>query len=810
MLLNTILKYLTTMVDSAVVKYNTKALENETTRSAKVADYYMSAVENTSTFYAYPSFSVEAIVNAGVPTYTVDDFNAKRYTAYTLSQNPNLILPMYHKAIVNEQKKIIIREYEIYGDSNNYYRMLSGLPNLGTTENEFIKLPIEIYSKYDIDTNKYVHQFTDEEIRLVSSEQAYTDMIMSNPDKPYLNFLGDKRISPLKARRANNFSLLYVSSVDVPSTFYDSFTREYERYREYVCTVLYNKHMANSYNLYDNFMAMCIMFMTIQRMITLSFKSGIDRDLYDWDFIQNLYGAYNVPFNESLSIDTHITLLKNLNRLLQYKSTDKVFFDLCSLLGYSNIEFEKYYLIKSHKVDVNGNPIMVYNDDGSLNKSAMYDLYFKTANLTEKNVTLALQNSSSTKTYEEVTESDPFWWDSGDLKNTILEDEFNYCETKYVSLNMMYNMTEIMFDITYAIQTILDQKDNIDTYGITISLPKISLDRKFSLFDVMVFIIAGMSKMNGFKGNIPNKYSEISHIYGFRKDAFNTDNMDAALYAISGGLQGAQTGTASVPLASGSNSANVAWKKRLDWYVYNPSTGTFKKDFPDNDIRYVDLSTGNYVKYDGATTVYWNNIQSADDINKLFNSIQSFRDNIVNAMWETDDINKYTAYRALYDVYLTKSTVDTMFTKSDGSIATTYLDYLSDADIDLYNMINDTEDLYDILSHAVGRLQEEFTEMDHLNLILDDSDAAYKAITSLINFFKSYTIDIHSFNIWYLFDSKYYNSIRLFHSISHVHSEMLAKSELNMIYGDTMNIQSNLNVNDKLNMRETISFIWEK
>lgn len=788
MLLQTMLRHLTAVVDSAVIKYNRKALENETAQATRVYDFYINAVEKRSTFSSYPRFSQQAIINAGVPVYepTQSNISDGRFTALMLAVNPSNIPSEYRQRVVEEQRKINIEAYETNGDSNNYYRMLAGLPDIGDSDQITLygldDVPFDPYKKYGIEEGIPVHTITDDKIRMLMNDDIINKLISKYPDKKYLRYLGPNRIDSASARRASNFALLKIASDNIPSSFIDKFSKIYEQNREYINTVLYNRSLADIYgNDYDNFMAMCVMFMTIQRMVSLAFKDGIERDLYDWEFIQRLYSAYNIPFIETLSMDTHMTMIKNFNYLLRHKSTDKVLFDLCALLGYTNVQIDRYYLIKDQRFDSNGNPIIVKDADGNIVLDKTYDLYFKSIDMREKNITLALQDSTTTKTYEEVTEGDPLWWDSGDLKNTILEEKFNYYESKYISLNMMYNMSDILFDITYAIGTILAQKGNIDRYGISLNLPRIDNNRTFSLFDTAVFIIAGMCKMNGFDGNIPNSMSSIFSIYGYNRTNF-PDLTDSRTIA-----------------------AFNSWNNRQFKNRRNEYTG--------DDIIYENVSTGSMTKYDDSVAPIWENgVMEIEDFNTLFANVKNLNESLIEAMWETDDVDMYNAYRALHDTYMTKQYTDEMFLKSDGTVATTYLNYLQDVDQDLYGIINNTPsaELYDILSHAVGRMQEEIESMSNLNGVLDDSETVFKALTSLINFFKSYTVDIHAFNIWYVFDSKYYNAIRLFGKLGLITSEMLTKTEMDFLYNDCAHITTTMETNDSIKTKDNISFIWEE
>ena len=70
------------------------------------------------------------------------------------------------------------------------------------------------------------------------------------------------------------------------------FFQTYDLAREYFTSVIYVKEKYNQDALYDNFIAMSIMIMTIQRVITDTFKLGVDRDFYDLDSIKEFFNSY--------------------------------------------------------------------------------------------------------------------------------------------------------------------------------------------------------------------------------------------------------------------------------------------------------------------------------------------------------------------------------------------------------------------------------------------------------------------------------------------------------------------------------------
>lgn len=741
MLLETLIRDVRHIVNSIEVKYTKKAKANETVDSLRDADLYLNAFLGLDTFSGYNNFSVDSIIAAGM--------NFGEYDVFEMAANKHLIPNDKRDAVVAAYGKEIIANYV---EKNNYYRALNGLPNLEEDESEFFKLTTDEMIEYGVtvDSNLYLHQYSDDIIYSLQNAGYIDKLIDRYPEKKYLKYLGFNKIPIDVARQANNFSILSISK-DVPEEFYSMFTTVYEQNREYFMTTIYIQDYSSQYDLYDNFIALCIMIMTIQRMVSNTFKLGIQREFYDWEFIQNMYKMYNIPFVDDLPIEHHITLLKNLNNLLRYKSTDKVLFDICSLLGYERMKIFKYYLVKEHKLDDNEEPIFKYIEveDDNGNKTYvedvknMYDLYFQSVNINERNMALAMSDVTNRLDYDEVISNDPYWWEDADLEMAKYDNEYNYIETKYISLNLMYKMTEMLFEITYAFRMILDKKDEIDKLDIKIELPKLSTDKSFNLFDVVIFLTALICKQNGFAGNVMNE-SQASHIYGFN---FDEDQL-------------------------------VIIRKFID-----DNANVFEKD-PLNPNKPLILK-------------YFTNLElaSSQHVTDLYASIREYNDYIVNKMYESKDINEYRIYKKLFDISMVTKAYDDMFMytiiNDDGEVtqkATTYKEYLSHSDPVLYDILEtlDKGEINNALEHILFKINELVTSLQYLYIVNDTMNPLFTSIVKLLRFFKSYTTDLTSFNVIYVFDSKHYNAIKMIDDIHYINKEFQMNESMNQLYSDTI------------------------
>lgn len=704
--LDTIYTDFNTMIAAIVIKYNNRASENETVDSRRTSDYYIAAKTEQDSFHSYISFYEQAIINAGIT-------NLETVRKYALDKN---LIPLNKRqAVLLAQRKIIIDNYE---EKNNYYRMMAGLPDL--TDFTEIFVDSAVCTQLVIPQDLPIYQYDKDAISKLEKTGELDKIRQQYPDKEYLNYLGDNAIDIVQARTSKNFSVLRASR-DVTDTFYDEFSNIYEQCREYFMTVIYNKSFGSSYTYYDNYIAMMIMVMTLQRIIVNTFKYGIEDDFYDLGSIQLLFSSYNVPFIQNLPIDYQRILVRNLNNLLRYKSTDKVLYDISSLLGFERLKIYKYFLIKERKMDINNLPVTAYQtlvaDDGTttteLDYDQMYNLFFQAVELKDTNLALALTDTSNRIEYERVVVEDPYWWDDDPaLKQNIYETEFNFMETKYLNMNIMYKLTEMLFEVIYVFRMLIDKKDEVGS--ITITVPKLFEDKEINLFNVTALLCALISKKSNMVGNIISTPSKTLSIMGFN------------FYADFDSIK--------------------------QWIKDNPKT----------------------ISQDVLTYLQNLTIFGPNDVNKLYSDIKALSDFLIERMSLATDLDSYHAYRKLYDTLMVTQNVQTLFTKSDGNVADTFLEYLMDADttLGLYVQSIDPEQIGDAVDHILTRLNLLMTDLKYLFIINDANNVLLDAVITLIRFFKSYTTDLTSFNIIYLMDSRYYNMVRLITDLKFAHANI--------------------------------------
>ena len=87
----------------------------------------------------------------------------------------------------------------------------------------------------------------------------------------------------------------------------------------------------------------------------------IRRDIFDIRTCAYIFESNGVEFFPDIPVKYQVALVKNLNKLIKFKSTDKCMVDICSVFGCDSIEIFKYYILKDRKVISATNP-KYYNE----------------------------------------------------------------------------------------------------------------------------------------------------------------------------------------------------------------------------------------------------------------------------------------------------------------------------------------------------------------------------------------------------------------------------------------------------------------
>lgn len=809
------------IINRIIIKYMAEAESYETLEIQKYADMYLSAYEKSDDFFTYRDYSTEEYNAVGLPEVYI----------HMIPRDGIACIPIeYREKLLENRRKQILIDYE---EKNEYYRKYNGLPPLENQGLVFY-VPEEYATKLNITANVPIHRLQDYYNNI---QKGLGDQIISNveaygiidnlkeryPDLEYLNFLGRKRISIYTARKARNFQIIYLNQGELKNNIYDTFIEVYEQCRDYFISVIYNTQFRSFIEYYDNFIAMCIMLMTITQVINRQLPRVIDREFFTTTGLRMFYDAYNVPYNANIDDYTQKAVAQSLNLLIQRKSTDKVLIDIAKLLGYIDINIYKYYLTREQKFDRYGVPVVKYrevfnNDTGEMETvpdyNAMYDVYFQKVPIGEEDYIESFKENVNREEYRRVVSEDPFWWEDTNLEKSVWETSYNIIESKYLSLAISYKMTDIMYENVLLLKMLISKSEEISTIKFTI--PKIAGDLEINLFDAVILLCCLTAKKHHLKGEIISIPSQVLSVLDF---LHNTDGGSEYL---------------------------------LDSFAFD--FDFFKPDNQEGQEQIIELA-GLLLKQDEKDAEHFlsyikslnENSNATEDekieaLNNLFTTIKGLSAFLNYMMSKTKDRKTYNTLKQFYKtVYYSKEIKDIFTINEDDPTlkrtAKTYFEFLYYHNPAIYNILftvdfeqqyqdflkannlidvqfpyshflyeaqycsidirysdlNTTnedirvhEDLiYYYIDHIITRMETVIKNLRFIYLLNDTTSTALEnLLIKLINFFKSFTVDMLGLDVLYICNLKAENVMRLFDEIHYMRKIIQAPDNLKLQYSD--------------------------
>lgn len=766
-----IFKELRQLIKGCVVKKSYEAKKYETVESRRLADEYIAMKEGTFDWNTFASFDEDVLESAGL---------SRSIVKLVLSGRKEAIPTEFRRLVMQLQRDKIINGYI---ETNTYYRELAGLPGLDVNRSDYVYM----YENDDgIPTNIPIHELDDKYFEYINSTKYREDLLARHPDAKYLEHLGSHSIDFYRSRTALNYEIIYLDNCE-NDNLTSAFMKSYIAARNYVMIGLYNKADENTYNEYDNFMGLSIMVIAIQKTLSSVFEDGITRNFYDDRLIRYLYEAYNITFIPSIDIIFQRRIAKKLNIMLQKKSSNAVFFDITSIFGY-NANIYQYYLMKNIRLNTKGQPLIfyktIYDEENKphrvLDDEKTYDIYFQKVNINSRDKLAEINDISNRIEYNEITGDDPYWVEDSNLVDKIYDSNYNYTLTKYLSIDISYELAKLMYESSYCIRMILEDQE--DFKKIYVKLPWV--DEPANLFDTTLLLCALSAKKFGLAGNVPLKPYQIAQVYGFN---FKTD-IDKLKADI----------LADIDICQG-------------------------------EYRSVRLELLEKLK-----TLHCESIEGAEE---MFENINELRKWLDTAMRYSNSIEEYEAYRKIYNAVLLTHDIEELYTKSDGTYATTFRDLLNDRRPDLVVVLDESTRLHDSdfeegdsptnlytsrfsINNKINKILEilstispQLREFRYMN----DKEAIVLNIEKLINQFKSYTVNDAMGNILYLVDDPHICLLKIIDYIYDSKVWTVMSDQLKWIYYDVLDsIVPRRTWNDKIamndlqgNMKKSILVIYE-
>lgn len=711
-----------TIAVNAVIKDCDKADENESIESLKASDLYIACRENRARFdqfkYDY-NFLVESSI---LPPALIED----------CAKNNSMIPAKYRDQLLKLRMKKYIDDYV---ETNNYYRNYMGLPPMEDTEKDFVYLTDELLADIPTLDNPElpVHMMNNQDLTILYSHGIIDELIEQHPDKTYLKFMSDNAIDVYKARKAMAFQILYIPTVS-NNELMDRWNTKYEQNRMYTLKTYYSEAYKLYSDYYNNFIMIFIILQTMLDIISEVQEFIARREIFDDRSIRYLFESYGIPYYPEIPRKYQLAMVKNINTLLKWKASTKNMIDICSLFGFNEVEIFRYYLLRDRRVKLDGD-----NDA----KNDNYQFHYKTivdengeervVPDNDKNYELKfvrvpidepaddyLKNEINYEDYDIITNQDEFWdgkSDHADVKSAILDQEFSWTRTKYISIDTMYDLTQISFDLPYFINMLVD--DTLLEDYLYVKIPTIKNNHQFRVADLFVYMMAITYIYHGFEDQIMDSRTKILSILGFN---FHVDMSEVAQD------------------------------------IYNRNYMTLE------DVEASD--------FDIPTT----EIMSFDRLLEIFRTNKNIWEIACKGMVDADNKRIYDCYKKVYESCYIADYTTTFFKLQDGTTAKTYTEFLKERDYVLYESIIDLKSyvdettlrktISDIIIEIVYVL-DQYMDSNEFKYVFSklpavSGDFVRTYMLKVVNFFKSYKVHLLDISTVYKAFDKRENSIKVY------------------------------------------------
>lgn len=771
------------ILNNIVVKNDVLANKYETEETIKMAELFSIMKDGRLSFSICP-LSFEVLVA----------FGYSRSQAQSIMNNKDLVPEEDRDQLVAFVSKVFVDNYE---EKNDYYRMLMGLPEYGTDEyNVYIDqsyLPPNY--KKEIDFSKPLHEIGLETIAILEATGKIEEILQEyrGPNYTYLKFIGDRKLDNYTIRHAGKWDILYMPYCE--TLVRDRFQEIYDQNKNVFLKRSYQEAFAFSSDYYEEAMILMVLGQTMADIVVDVPEWYIRRDIFDIRSVQYFLESFGVKFFNVIPLKYQIRIVKNLNKLIKYKSSDKNYNDILEIFALKNTSINEYYLYKKRLTDGSGNYLQGDTKD-------IYDLEFIQ---TEMGDTFDnyIKDQLYRTTYDDITYQDKYWdgVDSHDyIRDLHKERDFTIEGTKYMSIEYKIPMSEYVYQMQYFLGLILSSTLECD---ISIPIPSLQSSVTFKLTDLFLFLslislgydnatteIRRPDEDKSLSKPEFEKYRDFNGGYSWTPeeeyenvpDGGKKLTRDSVWFLDADGGKGAEYSE----IKSQDNFYD--WLKRyfpelfieeknrvygfnsdVDLNKINEIIGRRHSEFFYDHGKFTleDLGVAHYQKP--------NRVSSIDELVSLYNNNTECYHNIKSKMIEDgfDDRDEFMIYEFVFKSLFTKE-FDYGFYKKNNSTedATNLEEVLEDRDYILYNIYLKLmsekaldvrrDNIRSIMNDIVSTL-EYYLSGDGLEYIFSFTTVA--SFTSLINyiylmigFFKSYKVYFLDPYITYLVDDKLENA----------------------------------------------------
>ena len=831
------------ILSEIVIKNDELALQYETEESLNDFEILKLKVNNKLNFDNFP-FTEEYLKAYGFGSSDIYYYLEDRYT-----------IPVEDRdSLVEFCTNYFDTHFE---EKNDYYRAYMGLPPYDTDNeywityedrfekigygnlipNSYIESKTDSEGNVDIDTTLPLHLQTRELISVLQDCGAINTLreFYKGSNYRYILYLQDKSMDLYTMRIAAKWDILYIPVVE--TLVEDRFKELYYYNRDKYLKDYYQDAYKYESTYYDHIMIVLLLCQTFNDIIVDTPEWYIRRDIFDIRSVQYFLDSYGVEFFPEIPLKYQIKIVKNLNKLIKYKSTNRNNQDILDIFNLKGTAIYKYYLYKRRLRDGDG-----YKDTGD--DTLDYELLFVATEIGDNFDNYIKDNIYQTP-YDDITLADKYW-DGEDThsykRNQHLKKDFTLEGTKYMSIEYKVSLKEYLEQLLFFVGLMFDSSSDMEDF--TIIVPSISEGTRLKISNIFLLLMALSDSFEGITQEFvfPNNEQSpwelgdlgIDKIYhdinagDTETEVTNnayildyTNKVDESKHYIH--MVDAEAGKARYTEIRTIEDI-LDWKKKYygkqylnDNYIYpgmfelsndrvfgfnnvdkdkiseilsqRHSMFGFQKGFTLEDFgldKYINPCDVDIDTSDDLIDLYNNNILIYEDLcDRLSNT--HYDDNDTIEAYNHDD---YKVIQFLIFTFFTRAYDREYYKLSDGTYATNYADLLKDKDYTLFNIYNIIQgegnlesrktSIRNIMNDTISILEYYFNENNLDQIFAFASVASHSSllhyISLMINFFKSYKVYFIDPYVTYITDDFNENSAQSLDSLFE-HSDQYFKTD---------------------------------
>ena len=365
-----------------------------------------------------------------------------------------------------------------------------GLPPYNTTQYDVYLTEDNFPASYDTSTVDFtlpIHKQPTDVISLLDST-GEIDRIAENYSNSfsysYLRYLGYKSLDDYKMRKAEKWEIMYLPSCEM--LVRDKFTQLYSYNRNIYLRRYYQEAFSINNQHYENMMIINLLCQTFADMIVDVPEWYIRRDIFDARSVQYFLESFGVAYYKDIPLKYQIRIVKNINKLIKYKSSNKNNQDILDIFNADEANIYKYFLYKRRLINPMTGKYIV-----SDNPEEEYDLKFVKVKLGD-NFNDYIRNESYIFDYDTLTLLDK-WWDGEDDHNYVKHEhlirDFTIEGSKYMGLEYTISMEDYLFQLMYFLGLIIDSRINTEYSDMKIMVPSLQESTLFNIGDLFLLLI---------------------------------------------------------------------------------------------------------------------------------------------------------------------------------------------------------------------------------------------------------------------------------------------------------------------------------